>query len=188
MPSLPTDRRVALPPRITGTMGHTREYITMSKFSFTQDLTRDMNIIAAVQDGQTLNAATKAYASWARDLGIGGLQIVSHKPEALADLLSEHGEAAMDVDTVRTAVASIQAAYDVAESTAKDYVRAHLDLFGHEWPVINPREAIFAWFKSEGDTADHAEFITFATETLGRSRSNANEYWKGYELHLHLIG
>lgn len=160
----------------------------MSKFSFTQDKTRDMNIIAAVQDGQTLNAATKAYASWARDLGIGGLQIVSHKPEALADLLSEYGEAEMDVDTVRTAVASLQAAYEVAESTAKDYVRAHLDLFGHEWPVINPREAIFAWFKSQGDSADHAEFITFAVDGLGRSRSNANEYWKGFELHLHLVG
>ena len=25
-------------------------------------------------------------------------------------------------------------------------------------------------------------------ESIGRSKSNANEYWKGYELHLHLIG
>lgn len=159
----------------------------MKVFTFTQDKTRDMNIITAVQDGETLNAATKRYASWARDLGIGGLQIVSHKSEALTDLATEYGTEALTVDQVRTAVASLQAAYDVAESTAKDYVRAHLDDNGHEWPVINPREAIFAWFKSEGDSADHAEFITFATETLGRSRSNANEYWKGFELHLHLV-
>ena len=161
----------------------------MSKFSFTQDKTRDMNIIAAVQDGQTLNAATKAYASWARDLGIGGLQIISHKAEALVYLSGEYGDAEMSIDAVRTAVASLQAAYEVAESTAKDYVRAHLDKNGHEWPVINPRDAMFAWFKTEGDSADHEAFIAFATDPKGlnRSRSNANEYWKGFELHLHMI-
>jgi hypothetical protein len=149
--------------------------------------TRDEMIIAAVQDGNSLNAAIKTYATWAKASGISSA-LVSHKETALEDLSGEYGDGAMTVDEVRTAVAALQVTYDVAESTAKDYVRAHLDSNGHAWPVLNPREAIFAWFKSEGDTADHAEFITFACDTLGRSRSNANEYWKGFELHLHLVG
>lgn len=151
-----------------------------------ENKTRDEMVIAAVQDGSTLNAAIKGYATWAKASGVSNA-LVSHKADALTDLAEEYGEDTMTVDQVRTAVASLQAVYDVAESTAKDYVRAHLDDNGHEWPVINPREAIFAWFKSQGDSADHAEFITFACDTLGRSRSNANEYWKGFELHLHLV-
>ncbi len=153
-----------------------------------EEMTRDQAIITAVMAGVTLNTATKKYAEWAKAEGLT-TGIISHKVEALKDLLDEYGDAEMSIDECRTAVASLQAVYDVVESTAKDYVKAHLDVNSHAWPVLNPRDAMFAWFKSEGDEADHAEFIAFACDPdgLNRSRSNANEYWKGFELHLHLV-
>lgn len=151
--------------------------------------TRDQMIIAAVTSGTSLNTATKRYATWAKDRGISSAA-VSHKADALESLAELWGEDAPTVDDVREAIPTLVEDYGIAESTARDYVKAYCDDNGHAYPVLNPREAIFAWFKTEaphhGAEDCKAEFMTFATEELGRSQSNANEYWKGYELHLYL--
>ena len=152
----------------------------------TADDTRDAIIIKLVTEHDlTLNAATKAYAAVAKDKGWTAA-IVSHKEDALA-YISDGYDDTLSIKDARELIAYFQTEYGVAESTARDYVKAHCDATGTTYPVVNPREAIFEWFKQAGADADKKEFMEYATETLGRSQSNANEYWKGYELHLYLI-
>lgn len=153
-----------------------------------QDIARDSIIITLVADhGLTLNAATKAYGKCAKEQG-WTTALVSHKADALeviAEIWSNMD--AITVKDIQDCIVDIVDRFAVAESTARDYIRAYCDNTGIEYPVTNPREAIFAWFKEQDGVADKKEFHAFAEE-LGRSKSNANEYWKGYELHLHLVG
>ncbi len=164
---------------------YTAEQIITAEYD--NGLTRDQIIVMLVTEkGMTLNAATKAYAAVAKDAG-WSTTIVSHKDDALDFITLKLDGAPMTGIDTRTLAVELQDQFDVAESTARDYLKAWCEEAGQEFPVIDPRRAIFAWFKEQGDTADKAEFMEFATEELGRSQSNANEYWKGYELHLHLI-
>ena len=148
---------------------------------------RDMMIIGAVQAGNTLNAAGRAYAAWARDMGITSA-IVSHKADAMSAIFDQYGDVELTVGDVQSIIPELVAEYGIADSTARDYVKAHCEKCGITYPVLNPRDAIFAWFKAVDGIADKADFMAFAEDELGRSKSNANEYWKGYELHLHLVG
>lgn len=143
----------------------------------------DIIVLLVTQKQMTLNAATKAYAAIAKESGWTST-IVSHKDDALAHISKQYDT--LDAATVKDLVIELVDEFDVAESTARDYIKAWCEQAGQEYPIENPREAIFAWFKAAGDTADKQEFMDFA-ESIGRSKSNANEYWKGYELHLHLI-
>lgn len=145
---------------------------------------RDTAIITAVTSGMTLNTATHHYAAWAKSKGLTSV-IVSHKSEALEFLAAEY-PTQFNLDNVREALPIMVEKFSVAESTARDYAKAYCEQLGIEYPVINPRDAIFSWFKST-DSVTKEAFMKFATEELKRSQSNANEYWKGYELHLHLI-
>lgn len=158
-------------------------------YTFIKADSRDTNIIAAyaAKDG-TINAITKAYAKWAKAEGIS-TSLVSYKEEALELLAAEFPDGIQIADIIG-AVGLIEGQYGVVESTAKDYIKAYLHGRGEVYPVSDPRAMIFEWFKLAGDEADHDEFIAWACDEdgLNRSRSNANEYWKGFELHLHLIG
>ncbi len=150
------------------------------------ELNRDTAIITAVQSGMTLNTATHHYAAWAKSKGLTSV-IVSHKSEALEFLADTYGET-FGLDEVRETLPVIAERFSVAESTARDYAKAYCEQIGVEYPVVNPRDAIFAWFKTT-ESVTKETFMAFAMDESGlnRSQSNANEYWKGYELHLHLI-
>lgn len=162
---------------------------------------RDAIIIQLVSEHDlSLNKATKVYAEYAREHGLTR-QATSHKEgvldglrEKYARIDEETGDAYAEGWTARAVadeVVEIVADYGVAESTARDYCKAFSTELGIDHPVLNPREAIFAWFlerEQAGDVVQKDEFLAYATDELGRSKSNANEYWKGYELHLHLVG
>lgn len=145
---------------------------------------RDEMIITLVQDGATLNKATKLYAAWAKDAGIA-TTLTSHKEEALAYLGEQYQADTWDARAVQDMVVTLADKFQVAESTARDYCKAYSELLEVEHPVLNPREAIFTWFKTTKDITKE-KYMDYAVKELGRSQSNANEYWKGYELHLYL--
>ena len=147
---------------------------------------RDDIIIAMVCDHKmSIDKATKLYAAYAKDHGLTKV-IVSHKDAALEMLATEYPEDNWDASAVKHAIVDLVDQFGVAESTARDYCKAYsTDVLGVKLPTEDPRAAIFQWFVDHDGTAVKDDFIQFALE-LGRSRSNANEYWKGYELHLHL--
>ena len=155
----------------------------------TNATSRDMAIITMVQElGYTLNKAQKAYADYAREAGIAPT-VTSHKADALEWLSDRYTSESWDAMAVRESVVELQSEFEVAESTARDYTKAFSEQLGMDHPSENPRDIIFGWFKQRttaGDVIDKADFMDFAVNELGRSQSNANEYWKGYELHIHL--
>lgn len=163
----------------------------------TDGASRDEVIIRAVSEGgMSLNAATKAYAEYAREHGLTR-QTTSHKEAALDRLrelygdrvLDEGAEAVWTADTVRDEVIEMAAEYEVVESTARDYAKAFSEELGVAHPTSNPRERMFQFLidMDARGVADKEAFMEFAVGELGRSRSNANEYWKGYELHLAIV-
>lgn len=166
---------------------NTTDYNTIIADLLTADLSRDAIIIKLVTDHDvTINKATKLYGDYARENGLTAA-IVSHKEDALQFLTGQYSKKQWTAQAVKDAVIDLVAEYGVAESTARDYCKAYSKALGVALPISDPREAIFAWFKAAGDTAVKADFIEFAVDELGRSKSNANEYWKGFELHLALI-
>lgn len=153
---------------------------------------RDAVIISLVSGHDlSLNAATKAYAAVAKAEGWTTAP-VSHKEAALADLRDQYPVEDWDAQAVKDAVIDLADRYGIAESTARDYAKAYSDELEVTHPVLNPREAMFQWFVDVAPTIDDyddrkAAFKAFAIDDLGRSESNANEYWKGYDLHLALV-
>jgi hypothetical protein len=155
-----------------------------------QDMSRDLIIITLVTDqAMTLNAATKAYADYARANGMTA-KVVSHKEAAMGKLASEYP--VWDHVAVTEAVVVLADCYDIAESTARDYTKAYSKLLNVTHPKLDPRAAMFNWLKEASltstgeaeDTADmKADFKNFC-KSIGRSDSNANEYWKCYEFHM----
>lgn len=156
-----------------------------------EEATRDTMIITLVTEGKmTLNAATKAYGVWAKANGMVTTK-VSHK-ESVMDLWRDDypDGAGWTAQAVRDEAIEMASRFDIAESTVRDYAKAYSEELGVDYPVINPRTAMFQWLKDhDGDEVIQmkADFKEYATEELGRSASNINEYWKGYELHLFLM-
>lgn len=146
--------------------------------------TRDEIIIELVQSqGISINRATREWAAYAKEAGLS-VAVTSHKEEVL-DWLADQGRE-WTVDAVRDAIVDIMDKWHVVESTARDYCKAYSEFLGVPHPTLDPREAIFTWFiETENPTKE--DFIAFAVDGLKRSRCNANEYWKGYELHLALL-
>ena len=148
---------------------------------------RDQVIITLVSEhGLSLNTAQDRWTTYARENGLTKA-IVSRKAEALAWLSEQWDGYTVEPAAVQDAVVDLSEKFGVAESTARDYIKAYFKDLGQPVPAVDPRQQIFDWFKEQGDTADKDEFIDFAVNVVGRSRSNANEYWKGYELHLYLV-
>lgn len=151
-------------------------------------LDRDTIIVKLVTEaGMSLNAATKAYAECAKAEG-WVKTVASHKEDALAYLAETYTVEDWDVNAARNAAIDLADKYNVVESTARDYCKSYSEQLGITHPISNPRTAIFEWFKEHDGVATKEDFIEFAVEELGRSTSNANEYWKGYELHRYLVG
>ncbi len=156
---------------------------------YTDGKSRDEIIVKLVTTGEkfSLNKATKAYAEWAKEEGIAPV-LTSHKDAALTELREQFDADSWDAKAVTDMVIVLADQFGVAESTARDYCKAYSEELGVTHPVLNPREAIFEWFathEAAGDVTKES-FMAYATKELERSQSNANEYWKGYELHLFL--
>ncbi len=152
---------------------------------------RDQIIIGLVTGaGMTLNAATRLYQDVAKAEGWTTVP-TSHKDGCLDELRELYADnmAGWTAKAVTDAVVQWQADLGIAESTARDYCKAFSEEMGVPHPVRDYRTAIFEWFRdnaqSDLDEMKKA-YIEFACGELKRSRSNANEYWKGYELHLYL--
>lgn len=149
---------------------------------------RDAIIIGLVGTaGISINKATNLYAEVAKAEG-WSKAITSHKDAALAELASTYGSQ-WDADDVKHAVIDLTSTYGIAESTARDYCKAYSDLIGVDHPVTDPRTAMFDYLIEHSDHMSYDElkagFKAFAKD-LGRSDSNINEYWKGYDLHVAL--
>lgn len=154
-----------------------------------QGMGRDQMIVAAVQDGMSLNKATRAYQAWAKENGLVKT-LTSHKAEALKYLDEYYSPVDVEPSYIKAYVVELAEKFSIAESTARDYIKAWFEDAGVEMPQLNPRQAMFAWLiEHDGeDVADmKAGFKEYAKNELNRSDSNINEYWKGYELHLALV-
>ena len=154
----------------------------------TDGLSRDEIIVKLVaEQGYTLSKATKAYAAYAKSAGLTNA-IVSHKEEALNWLKEQYDDNPEEwtAQAVKDSVIELGDRHGIAESTARDYCKAYSQQLGVEHPVLDPRTAIFEWFKKHDGNCTKKQFLDYAINELNRSRSNANEYWKGYELHEYL--
>lgn len=157
------------------------------------NVSRDLIIIGLVTEHNlSLSKATDTVAKYYKDNGLSKV-IVSHKDAALELLAIRYESDQWDHKAVADAVLDLQAEYGVAESTARDYTKAYSsEVLKVPHPKLDPRLAIFEWFRDvaptlEGDMTHRKEvYMEYATKELGRSKSNANEYWKGYELHMFL--
>lgn len=155
-----------------------------------EEATRDTMIITLVSEGNmTLNAATREYGKWAKANGMITTK-VSHKGSVMDIWRDEYPDGnGWDSMAVKDEAVEMAAKFDIAESTVRDYAKAYSEELGVDYPVTNPRTAMFQWLKDhDGDEVKQmkTDFVEYAEEELGRSRSNINEYWKGYELHLYL--
>ena len=150
-------------------------------------ISRDTAIITMVTEhGLTLNKATQTYAEMAKDQGI----TQSSKKADAAEYLAGQYEDEWDAKDVSDAIVELVDDLGVTASTARDYCKAHSEAMGWEHPSSSPREAMFEWLIANDGTdvpTMKKAFKAYAKKTLGRSESNINEYWKGYELHLALI-
>lgn len=149
---------------------------------------RDTFIIHLVSShGYTLNKATRAWQAFARNAGIS-THTASCKDEAQEWLEDRYHAGNWTAERVRDAVVELGAVFDVAESTARDYTKAFSKFLKVTHPMLDPRAAMFDFLiKNRGMAAADLKiaFKEFGKD-LGRSSSNVNEYWKGYELHLAL--
>lgn len=156
------------------------------------NLTRDAIIIRLVSEhGLTLNKATATYQEYAKDKGISKA-LVSKKDEAFEYMASLNDVEWDDSKWISDLMHDLRGEFGVAESTARDYIKAYAKEKGIIIPSADPRADLFVWLKVNDGTYDDVAkmkeaFIEFGT-ALGRSRSNLNEYWKGYELHLFIMG
>lgn len=152
---------------------------------------RDGVIIELVSGGDyTLNSATNAYAAYARANGLTRA-VVSYKDDALAQLTEKYADGGWNPQAVLDEMANLQEDYGVADSTARDYCKAYSDSIGVPLPSVDPRAAMFDWITANlphmGRDELRKAFLKYAVEDLGRSKSNANEYAKGLDLHFHIM-
>lgn len=162
-------------------------YVDLIVAARAADKSRDDIIMEIYETGKSLNAATKIYARIAKQQGYT-TAIVSHKAEALELLRADYADG-WDAQAVARAVVDLVAKFGVAESTARDYSKAHSEYLGVAHPTADPRAAMFQFLIDNAPHMSYDElkgaFKEFALD-LGRSPSNINEYWKGYDLHIAL--
>jgi hypothetical protein len=148
---------------------------------------RDEIIIhLVVSEGITINKATAEYAKIAKEQG-WTKAVVSHKESAVAHLTQTVTDWTYE-DMVSHAIQLVEM-YGVTDSTARDYCKAYSKAQGIKHPVRDDRALMFDFLlENAGMEYDElkAAFKAYAKDELGRSASNINEYWKGYDLHLAL--
>ena len=151
---------------------------------------RDEIIIDMMQtNGWTMNKATNEYVKAKKAAGFQ-MGVVSRKDDAYELMIGMDLESPIDPKAV---VESIVDELGVAESTARDYLKAYAKDKGLEIASGKDSQPILDWIVANAPidgTADDwvafdKEFIAWGTEE-GRTRSNLNEYRKGIKLHLML--
>jgi len=156
-----------------------------------EGMSRDAVIIKLATDhGMTINKATNEYAAYAKEAGLTS-SVTSHKDAALESLATGYQPENWTAKAVKDAILDLVELYGVAESTARDYCKAYSKQLGVDHPVEDPRAAMFQYLVDHAPHMSYDElkagFKAYAKDELGRSPSNINEYWKGYDLHLALM-
>lgn len=146
---------------------------------------RDTIIVTMVQKGCSLNSAQNWYKEFADAAGLT-VSRVGHKTEALeyigkskVDLLDDEARAQLKLDLIDE--------FDVATSTANDYVKAYAKEKGIELPSAgfgaNPEEQaqIYQWIVANAN-CDKDDFKSFMEDEMGRSSGSIDETWRGIKL------
>ena len=143
---------------------------------------RDSIIIKMVQEGLSLNMAQNIYKDLAKAAGITKGR-VGHKAEAL-DFIKEQGVNLLDEEARLQLKADICSKFGVSPGTAHDYIRAHAALYEIELnlggPIGKNNEEIYEFIVANPGM-DKPMFRDFM-ETLGRSKGNIDETWRGVVL------
>lgn len=152
-------------------------------------MTRDEIIIAMVQadDNISLNMAQNVYKDKAKLAGISKAR-VGHKPQALehiaasgVDILDEQARLALKSELATT--------FEVSNGTAHDYIRAYAVQEGIELnlggPIGQGSEEIYEFIVANPGM-DKPVFREFM-ESMGRSKGNIDETWRGVILARKLI-
>lgn len=164
---------------------HSQEIINLINAGKSRD---EIIIHLVTTHGLSLNAAIKAFAEVSQSSTGGKVNV---KAEALAYLSATFNKANWNLAAVQEAVAYCQAEWGCAESTARDYTKYHSEILGVVHPSANPRELMFKWLVENRSEMSYdamkTAFKAYAGDVLGRSSSNINEYWKGYDLHLAIL-
>lgn len=154
-------------------------------------VSRDQIIISMMSKyDYTLNKATQTYGKYAKANGLTST-VASHKDAAIKFLETVNLTRPWDAHTVKDSVIDMIDKFGIAESTARDYAKAYSEKLKVEHPVEDPRAMIFAWVVANVNHMSRDELkkglIEYACGPLGRSRSNANEYAKGLDLHFAIM-
>jgi len=159
--------------------------------TITESTTREQFILDAVTvDGLSLNQADKAWLKARKEAGLHK-PLVSRKDDAMKLL------AAMDLTSpldTKALVDALMAELNVAEGTARDYIKAFAQARGLEVKQQAQSAPVMEWIAANAPTVDDdtawAEFDAALNQwgkDNGRSQNNINEYRKGIKLHRMLI-
>lgn len=146
---------------------------------------RDLTIVEMVKAGISLNSAQNFYKEFATEAGLTTAK-VGHKADAIA-FLEEQAPDILDTE-VRTALkGELQAKYDVAASTANDYIKAYAEKAGIELPKSNfgsnPEEqAKILDFLVTNPNIEKSDFASFMKDEMGRSSGSIDETYRGLVL------
>lgn len=158
---------------------------TVIETGLNEEKSRDEIIIELVtKHDLTISKATKEFAGYLKDNGLS--MNTSCKADALEYITEHMSGQEIETGDIKPLVVELMDQFKVADSTARDYIKAWCEQEGQTYPVANPRQAMFDFLVANAGTVTKEEFKEFG-KSLGRSDSNINEYWKGYELHLAIV-
>ncbi len=146
---------------------------------------RDSIIVQMVQAGCSLNSSQIWYKAFADDAGLT-VKRIGHKDEAMV-FIKESEVDLLDDDARADLKKTLVAEFEVATSTANDYVKAYAEKEGIELPVsnfgANPEDqaAIYEWIAANHDCSKD-EFKAFMADDMGRGSGSIDETWRGIKL------
>ena len=148
-------------------------------------LTRDLIVVEMVKAGISLNSAQNFYKEFAAEAGLTTTK-VGHKADAIT-FLEETTPDILDAEVRATVKAELQSKYDVATSTANDYIKAYAEKAGIELPKSNfgsnPEEQAKIFdFIVENPNVEKVEFSSFMKEEMSRSSGSIDETYRGIVL------
>ena len=148
--------------------------------------TRDGTIIKMVQEGLSLNMAQNVYKDLAKAAGLTKGR-VGHKKEAL-EFIANANVGITDSEARLELKAALDSEFGVSPGTAHDYIRAYAAQHGVDLGTSRSGEdndAIYDYIVANPGM-DKPMFREFM-ESLGRSKGNIDETWRGILLARKLI-
>lgn len=166
------------------------KYVGIFNAGVADGKSRDAIVVEMVQAGASLNTAQILYKDLAKNAGLVTSR-VGHKKEAL-EFLGESQPDLTDEDTRAAVRAELSKKFEVAASTANDYIKAYAEQEGIELPRssfgANPaeQEEIYSFIKANPNCSKE-EFTSFMKDELGRSSGSIDETYRGLKLARRLI-